>query len=183
MPLVRVRVRHGTKVLADPTGPFASECTVAFIVEEALEIGECAARVRLARERAAEAEGAEHDGEQQMANEADGEPELAAREERWATLAPLSLESIDEWREWVVLSADELDWDAPLRQWHWVNRRVAHKWDTGWDFATYKGERADRDGGGYWLYYKSVRQTYPHVLSCEQYGVDKVWVVIAKVGT
>ena len=37
----------------------------------------------------------------------------------------------------------------------------------GWmDFATYKGERADQDGGGNWLYDKSVRQTYQHERMC-----------------
>ena len=61
----------------------------------------------------------------------------------------------------------------------WTNRRLAHKWDTGWEFATFRASRE----GKHWAYYASVRRQYAHALDLSMYGIDKVWVVIAKEGT
>ena len=75
----------------------------------------------------------------------------------------------------------ELDWSTPMANWQWTNRRIAHKWCTGWDFATFRGVHPHIQG--FQLYYRSTGQKAYHRLEQTSYGVDKDWVVIAKEGT
>ena len=67
-----------------------------------------------------------------------------------------------------------------------MNRRIAHKWDTGWDFGTFKKRKEGTPEDAvpsYWVRYASVGQLYTHELQRGSYGFDQVWVILAKVGT
>ena len=53
-----------------------------------------------------------------------------------------------------------------------MNRRIAHKWDTGWDFGTFKKRKdsAPEDAvPSYWVRYASVGQLYTHELQRGSY--------------
>ena len=80
---------------------------------------------------------------------------------------------------WIMLHSPPFG-DSPLEEYSWTNRRIAHKWDSGWDFATFREKYED---GSYGLYYASCRRVSPHKLSLATYGADKLWLVIAKEAT
>ena len=98
------------------------------------------------------------------------------QEELWAAVGPLVLPA--KFSNWVVLQQEPFR-GRPIGEYQWANRRIAHKWDNGWDFATFRSTQ----GETHWLYYQSVRRELGHALPLELYGQDNVWVVIAKEGS